>query len=124
MNDPVIAFLDHRHDHLDDNFTFVVKLDTNTTLEIFALDSKLNPSLGFGSFAFRIGKLADEVIPISAFPPSFGKVCTDGSRRSPQLIRQRKLFVLRKGLRMLENPHCDFESALVNIEFEMGSNRA
>src|SRR5437870_5032905 len=111
--------MSHGYKLRDDGVVLLVKLFTELTIEIAALDCELNPHLCFGSLAFRIAELTDECRLILALAPGLGQIGANGARRSTDLIGQRISFLDRKRLAGLKELHSGLESALVNVQFRM-----
>ena len=67
--------------------------------QVLASQSKLHPCLGFGGFTFRIIQLANKCRLITTLAPGFADVCTNGTRRTSDLVCERVGLFFRKALR-------------------------
>ena len=82
--------------------------------EVIASISKLEPAAHFG---VDIAELVDEVLRVAPLSPCFCYICTDRSRGSPDLIRQRVPLLLRPALRLFKNLYCCLKRSAVNPQF-------
>lgn len=87
--------------------------------EITTAGRELKPTLRFGSLGLDIAQLADEGGSIATFTPYFGKVGTDRTRGTTDLIGERVALAWWKGFACFENVQRQLERALVNVEIVM-----
>src|SRR5438045_1305380 len=74
----------------------------------------VQPDLGLGRFAVRVTELADERGCVPALPPRLRKARADGTRRSPDLIRERVALLSGKSLADLMDLDGRLEPVLVD----------
>src|SRR6266536_3096555 len=98
-DDPFLRVIDHAHELAKDAFVCVIDCLEFGITDVAVTKCELDVHLCFGSFTFGIAKFGNESRGVEPLPPCLGNVCTKRTRRAPDLISQRKAFVIRKLLR-------------------------
>src|ERR1043166_1193617 len=108
------GIIDHASKHCSDLMTLGREGCMIRFRQIFAIASEIEPAIGFTVFAVAIRQFADKMGLIFPFSPRLSQIRTNGSRRTADLIGQRKLFLCRKSLAHLENLHRECVRFLIN----------
>jgi hypothetical protein len=77
FDDPGFGVVNHTDQGSDDIGVCSVQIPGCFYLDVLAFYGKLEPNLGFGSFALRNGELVDEGVLISTSASCFGNIGTD-----------------------------------------------
>src|SRR5437763_16779716 len=84
---------------------------------------ELDVYFGYGIFTFGIAKFGNESRGVAPFPPRLGNVCTNRTRRAPDLICQRIPFFSGKFFAQFIYAQSSRECILVNIQIPKMSDR-
>ncbi len=66
----------------------------NLRFDVFAIQGRIQPVLRFGLLGIGITQFADKMSLITSFLPGLCQIGTNGPRRTPDLVRQTRTFLL------------------------------
>src|SRR5437016_4095200 len=122
-DDPFLWVIDHAHELAKDAFVRVIDCLEFGIADVAVTKCELDVHLCFGSFTFGIAKFGDESRGVAPFPPRLGNVCTNRTRRAPDLICQRIPFFSGKFFAQFIYAQSSRECILVNIQIPKMSDR-
>src|SRR5213076_2178924 len=115
-DDPFLWVIDHAHELAKDAFVRVIDCLEFGIADVAVTKCELDVHLCFGSFTFGIAKFGDESRGVAPFPPRLGNVCTNRTRRAPDLICQRIPLFSGKFFAQFIYAQSSRECILVNIQ--------